>query len=92
MDSAKVMVLDAGKIVEYDSPKNLLNKKKYPQGVFASFVAQTGAAMSKRLHEIASGKLELSKALELESSRLLSESKERKMSNSSDVLVRSDFK
>lgn len=38
-DSDKIVVLDAGKLVEYDSPKNLLAKK---DGYFKSLVDQSG--------------------------------------------------
>lgn len=38
-DSDKIIVLDAGRLVEYDSPKNLLEKK---DGYFRSLVDQSG--------------------------------------------------
>lgn len=41
MDSDKILVLDAGHIVEYDAPANLLKKK---DGFFKALVDESGDA------------------------------------------------
>lgn len=51
IDSDKILVLDAGSVVEFDSPYELLRK---PEGIFSSMVLQTGKRMSKRLIRLAS--------------------------------------
>jgi ABC-type multidrug transport system fused ATPase/permease subunit len=33
MDSSKVMVLDAGKIIEFDSPNVLVSSKSHPEPI-----------------------------------------------------------
>lgn len=50
MDSDKVLVMDAGKNVEFDHPHTLLQNQK---GVFSSLVRQTGKATAKHLRSIA---------------------------------------
>ncbi|KXN67697.1 P-loop containing nucleoside triphosphate hydrolase protein [Conidiobolus coronatus NRRL 28638] len=50
IESDKVLVMDGGKVMEFDEPIRLLNK---PDGVFASLVSQTGEATSAKLREIA---------------------------------------
>lgn len=50
MDSDKVLVMDAGTMVEYDHPFNLLQNE---QGVFYGMVQQTGKAMAEALLKIA---------------------------------------
>ncbi|XP_060873079.1 ATP-binding cassette sub-family C member 4-like isoform X2 [Metopolophium dirhodum] len=50
MDSDKVLVMDKGKMVEFDHPHNLLQNK---EGVFYKMVEQTGPATSDVLHRIA---------------------------------------
>ncbi|KAF5283711.1 hypothetical protein FQR65_LT13746 [Abscondita terminalis] len=50
MDSDRVMVMDAGRIVEFDHPHLLLQNRN---GVFSSLVQQTGSAMSDTLKTIA---------------------------------------
>ena len=52
IDSDRVIVLDAGKIVECDKPATLLSD---PNGQFTSMVANTGETMARRLHAIAHG-------------------------------------
>lgn len=39
MDNDRIMVLDAGKIVEFDAPHNLLRNK---QGAFSKLVNEAG--------------------------------------------------
>lgn len=50
MDSDRVMVMDSGRLVEFDHPYNLLNN---PVGYFAKMVAETSDKMSAQLHQIA---------------------------------------
>jgi len=51
MDADKIMVLDAGRIVEYDSPTNLLSNK---DGFLRSLVEESGD--KEHLYEMAEGK------------------------------------
>ncbi|XP_045510491.1 probable multidrug resistance-associated protein lethal(2)03659 isoform X2 [Colias croceus] len=50
IDSDKILVLDAGRLVEYDHPYVLLQNRK---GYFRKMVAETGPAMSQVLHKLA---------------------------------------
>lgn len=50
MDSDRVLVMDAGSVVEFDHPYVLLKNK---DGFLYSMVQQTGVAASKLLHSIA---------------------------------------
>ncbi len=50
MDSDRVMVLDAGRLVEFDSPHRLLARDA---SLFRGLVTQTGASTAEKLHEIA---------------------------------------
>jgi len=50
MDSDRVLVMDAGTMVEFDHPHNLLKNK---DGFFYKMVEQTGAETSDLLHSIA---------------------------------------
>lgn len=50
MDSDKVLVMNAGKIVEFDHPFNLL---KTNDGIFCKMVEQTGQNTADLLHKIA---------------------------------------
>lgn len=43
MDSDRVLVLDQGKVAEFDTPKRLLQR---PDGIFASLVKQAGLSGS----------------------------------------------
>ncbi|XP_066591156.1 probable multidrug resistance-associated protein lethal(2)03659 isoform X2 [Prorops nasuta] len=49
MDSDKVLVMEAGKLIEFDHPSILLKNK----GHFYRMVEQTGPAMAAALHEMA---------------------------------------
>jgi ATP-binding cassette subfamily C (CFTR/MRP) protein 4 len=51
MDSDKVLVMDAGEMVEFDHPHNLL---KNQNGFLYKMVEQTGLANAQMLHNIAS--------------------------------------
>jgi len=51
MDSDKVLVMDFGKIIEFDHPYNLL---KNTDGFFYKMVEQTGKDTANFLHSIAS--------------------------------------
>lgn len=61
IDCDRVLVLDAGKIVEFDSPKKLLENK---EGAFYSMVHATGKATAAHLTAIANGKLRVADVLE----------------------------
>ncbi|KAB0804852.1 hypothetical protein PPYR_01822 [Photinus pyralis] len=50
MDSDKILVIDAGKLVEFDHPHNLLKNKN---GYFYKMVDQTGAALGNFLKNVA---------------------------------------
>ena len=50
MDSDRVLVLDAGRIIEFDEPYTLLQNE---QGLFASMVRMTGKSMANNLKEMA---------------------------------------
>ncbi|XP_015788861.1 multidrug resistance-associated protein 4-like [Tetranychus urticae] len=50
IDSSRVLVLDAGKVEEFEVPYNLLQRKT---SLFSKLVAQTGKSMSARLYKMA---------------------------------------
>eukprot|EP01122_Echinamoeba_exundans_P009591 TRINITY_DN342_c1_g1_i1.p1 TRINITY_DN342_c1_g1~~TRINITY_DN342_c1_g1_i1.p1 ORF type:complete len:1306 (+),score=276.46 TRINITY_DN342_c1_g1_i1:705-4622(+) len=54
MDYDRVMVLDKGKLVEFDTPKNLLDD---PKTIFSSMVEATGDASAAHLRRIARGEV-----------------------------------
>lgn len=58
-DYDKTLVMDAGKLVEFAAPHELLQD---PNGYFAKMVAQTGPVMESRLKEIAKEAYEKNKA------------------------------
>lgn len=51
MDSDKILVMDSGKIVEFDHPYNLL--KNHKDGFLYKMVEQTGRASADFLHGVA---------------------------------------
>lgn len=51
MDSDKVLVMDAGRAVEFGSPYELLTESKL--GIFHGMVKQTGSATSESLFKVA---------------------------------------
>lgn len=51
MDSDKVLVMDDGKIVEFDHPYNLM--KNHKDGYLYKMVEQTGRASAEFLHNMA---------------------------------------
>lgn len=55
IDYDKIMVLDQGRLVEYDSPHNLLQREG---GVFREMVERTGATSSQALFNLAKAKHE----------------------------------
>ncbi|ENN78464.1 hypothetical protein YQE_05102, partial [Dendroctonus ponderosae] len=67
MDSDKVLVMDAGRVVEFGHPHQLLLKE---DGVFFQLVQQTGKAMAENLSAIAEevGKARTMRILQLSSS------------------------
>lgn len=53
IDYDRVLVLDKGRLVELDSPYNLLQK---PDGIFCNMVMETGAANAQLLERLAKEK------------------------------------
>ena len=65
MDSDRLLVLDAGQIVENDHPYKLLQDE---EGMFTSMVRQTGDLMASNLYHVARAAYEnIVNASELES-------------------------
>jgi ABC-type multidrug transport system fused ATPase/permease subunit len=54
MDSTRVLVLDKGQVVEFDTPAKLLENK---DGIFTSMVDATGPSNAEHLRKIARGEL-----------------------------------
>lgn len=50
MDSDKVLVMDTGRVAEFDHPHVLLQN---PEGHFTKLVLETGPSMSATLREVA---------------------------------------
>jgi ABC-type multidrug transport system ATPase subunit len=50
MDSSRILVLDAGRVMEFDTPYNLLQNTK---GIFYEMVETTGKGMREHLRHIA---------------------------------------
>lgn len=53
IDSDKIMVMDKGKLVEFDSPKNLLQSDQI--SLFAKLIDQSGSQSSRYLRDVALG-------------------------------------
>jgi ABC-type multidrug transport system ATPase subunit len=62
MDSDRVMVLDKGELVEFDTPKNLLDNSN---SIFSSMVAATGPATEAYLRQVAYGERSVLETLAL---------------------------
>ena len=62
IDSDRVLVLDKGTALEFDTPKELLNNPKY--SAFAAMVRETGAETEKYLRSIANGEISYENHLE----------------------------
>jgi ABC-type multidrug transport system fused ATPase/permease subunit len=54
MDYSRVLVLDKGKVVEFDTPSKLLDNT---DGIFTSMVNATGPANAEHLRKIARGEI-----------------------------------
>merc|ERR1711871_791985 len=65
IDSDKILVLERGNVLEFDSPKTLLED---PSSEFSSLVDETGPTMSAFLHKVACGEVDLVKHLETDAS------------------------
>lgn len=63
IDYDRVMVLDAGRIAEFDTPRNLL---QIPNGIFYGMVQATGKSTARHLTEAANGALKVSELIELD--------------------------
>lgn len=50
MDSDKVLIMEAGTVMEFDHPYNLLQNSN---GYFSKLVSQTGHGGAQRLYDIA---------------------------------------
>lgn len=61
MDSSRILVLNAGRVAEFDTPRALLQRSG---GILACLVAQTGEASARHLHAIAEGAVHASVACE----------------------------
>lgn len=86
MDSDRIMVLDAGKIVEFDTPANLLNKK---DGVLHGMVEATGAENAAFLMSIVFGQVSVADSLLNKSTEVLKSSLE--LRKSVDSGLKSSF-
>eukprot|EP00271_Cylindrocystis_brebissonii_P007833 TRINITY_DN2165_c0_g1_i1.p1 TRINITY_DN2165_c0_g1~~TRINITY_DN2165_c0_g1_i1.p1 ORF type:complete len:1709 (-),score=349.89 TRINITY_DN2165_c0_g1_i1:1265-6391(-) len=62
VDSDRILVMDAGQAVEYDTPANLLADE---ESVFSGMVKSTGAANAKHLTRIAFGELDIQEEIAL---------------------------
>ena len=58
MDSDRVIVMDAGKVVEFDTPANLL-KLSPTEGIFSSMVQHTGSKTAHLLKKIANHQIDV---------------------------------
>jgi ABC-type multidrug transport system fused ATPase/permease subunit len=56
IDSDRILVLDAGQVVEMDTPQQLLSKK---DGMLSGMVRSTGAANARYLYRIAMGNVDI---------------------------------
>ncbi|CAD7704333.1 unnamed protein product, partial [Ostreobium quekettii] len=56
IDGDRVLVLDAGQVAEFDSPKELLSR---PDGILTSMVHETGEATERLLRSIAIGEVKV---------------------------------
>ena len=83
IDSDRVLVLDKGTALEFDTPKELLNNPKY--SAFAAMVKETGAETEKYLRSIANGEISYENQLEEKMDTIV---KDRKSSLSSEILSR----
>jgi ABC-type multidrug transport system fused ATPase/permease subunit len=91
MDYDRIMVLDKGKLVEFDSPKNLLDDKTT---IFYSMVEATGEASAEHLRRIARGEVTVVEALTPSTDRKKKDSskdsKKAKSSSSKNVREKAD--
>jgi len=69
MDSDKVLVMDVGKMVEFDHPYNLLKSK---DGFLYKMVEQTGPATADLLHNIAAKVLVIVPNIVIENRKFIS--------------------
>jgi ABC-type multidrug transport system ATPase subunit len=66
IDSDRILVLDAGRLIEFDTPRNLLAKE---DGMFSSMVRSTGAANAKYLQSIVMGEVDMKGDIEQEAEK-----------------------
>jgi len=61
VDNDRILVMDGGKVAEFDTPANLLAN---PQGIFSEMVDALGPNESAKLRKIAKGELDFVASLE----------------------------
>lgn len=77
MDMDRILGLSQGKLVEFDTPANLVGNKQAraipsislsssssPQSMLYGMIQATGKTMAKRLMDVAAGRLDVFKSLE----------------------------
>jgi ABC-type multidrug transport system ATPase subunit len=74
IDSDKIMVMDKGKLVEFDSPKNLLQSDQI--SLFAKLIDQSGSQSSRYLRDVALGNASLFDREKAIQAKILNDAKE----------------
>lgn len=67
IDSDRVLVMDTGRVAEFDEPHELLQND---MGIFYSMVKALGTQEFKRLSEIAKDKFDSARSIDFEETRL----------------------
>jgi ABC-type multidrug transport system fused ATPase/permease subunit len=89
MDYDKVLVLDKGKLAEFDTPKNLLAN---PDGIFTSMVEATGPGSAEHLRKIANGELTVADSLTPTQTRKNKSGESKKKKSSKDLKEKKEKK
>merc|ERR1712072_1505173 len=82
IDSDRVLVLDKGTALEFDTPKELLNNPKY--SAFANMVKETGPETEKYLRSVANGEVSYENELKEKFNTIVNDRKSLTNSFSSD--------